>query len=75
MILKKEKKSLIMVTHDIAEAISISNKVIIMSKRPSYIKKNIDILIDNKKTPIEKRKDNLFSYYYDLIWKEIDNNE
>lgn len=71
-ILKKEKKSAIMVTHDLAEAISMSDKIIVLSKRPSKIKSIYDIKLDNKSTPIENRKDKKFSYYYDLIWKDID---
>lgn len=71
-IIKKEKKSAIMVTHDIAEAISMADKVIILSNRPSSIKKIIDINLENKSNPINNRKDKKFSYYYDLIWKEID---
>ncbi len=71
-ILKKENKSLIIVTHDLGEAISISNKVIIMSKRPSIIKDIIEIKLENNKNPIENRNDKNFSYYYNLIWKEID---
>lgn len=71
-IIKKEKKSAIMVTHDIAEAISMADKIIILSKRPSTIKKIINIKLTNKSNPINNRKAKEFSYYYDLIWKEID---
>ena len=71
-IIKNEKKSAIMVTHDIAEAISMADKIIILSKRPSTIKKIIDIKLTDKSTPINNRKAKEFSYYYDLIWKEID---
>lgn len=71
-IIKKEKKSAIMVTHDIAEAISMADKIIILSKRPSVIKKIIDINLTDKSTPINNRKAKEFAYYYDLIWKEID---
>ena len=71
-IIKKEKKSAIMVTHDIAEAISMADKIIILSKRPSKIKKVINIKLTDKSTPINNRKAKEFSYYYDLIWKEID---
>ncbi len=71
-IIKNEKKSAIMVTHDIAEAISMADKIIILSKRPSKIKKIIDIKLTDKSTPINNRKTKEFSYYYDLIWKEID---
>ncbi|MBQ9182098.1 MAG: ABC transporter ATP-binding protein [Bacilli bacterium] len=73
-IIKKEKKSVIMVTHDLAEAISMADKVIVLSKRPCSIKKIIPIKIENKSTPIENRKSKEFSKYYEEIWKEIDLN-
>ena len=71
-IIKKEGKSAIMVTHDISEAISMADKVIVLSNRPSTIKHIYDINLENKTTPIENRKDKNFAYYYDLIWKDID---
>lgn len=71
-ILKKEKKTMIMVTHDIAEAISMCDKVIVLSNRPAVIKKVYNIELENKSTPINNRKDKKFSYYYDMIWKDID---
>ena len=71
-IIKNEKKSAIMVTHDIAEAISMADKVIVLTKRPSTIKNIIDIKLTDKKNPINNRKTKEFPYYYDLIWKEID---
>lgn len=71
-ILKSEKKSAIMVTHDLAEAISMSDKVIVLSKRPGNIKHIYDINLSNKSNPIENRKAKEFSTYYDLLWKDID---
>ena len=71
-IIKKEKKSAIMVTHDIAEAISMADRVIVLTKRPSKVKYVVDIELENKTNPINNRKDKFFSKYYDLIWKEID---
>ncbi len=71
-ILKKEKKTMIMVTHDIAEAISMCDKVIVLSNRPAVIKNIYNIELENKSTPINNRKDKKFSYYYDAIWKDID---
>ncbi len=73
-IIKKEKKTVIMVTHDIAEAISMSDRIIVLSKRPAIIKNIYEIKLENKQNPIENRKDKNFVKYYDLIWKEIDNN-
>lgn len=74
-ILKKENKTMIMVTHDIAEAISMCDKVIVLTDRPAKIKKIYNIELDNKDTPINNRKDPKFNYYYDLIWKDIDYHE
>lgn len=71
-IIKGEGKSIIMVTHDIAEAISMCDKVIILSKRPCSVKKIINILYDNKSIPSNNRKENKFTSYYDEIWREID---
>ena len=71
-IIKKEKKSVIMVTHDIAEAISMADKVVVLSHRPSEIKEIIEINLTNKTTPINNRKAKEFSTYYEKIWKAID---
>lgn len=54
------------------EAISMSDKVIVMSSRPGKIKKIYNIELTNKSTPIENRKAKEFSEYYDKIWKDID---
>ncbi len=70
-IIKKEGKSAIMVTHDISEAVSMADRIIVLTDRPSTIKKIYTINLENKKTPIENRQDKKFSYYYDQIWKDI----
>ena len=74
-ILKKEKKTMIMVTHDIGEAISMCDKVIVLTDRPAKIKNIYNIELENKDTPINNRRDPKFNYYYDLIWKDIDYHE
>lgn len=61
-----------MVTHDIAEAISMCDKVVVLTNRPSKIKNIYDIKLENKSTPIDNRKDKMFTYYYEKIWKDID---
>ena len=71
-IIKSEKKSAIMVTHDISEAISMADRVIVLSERPSKIKKIYEINLTDKSTPINNRKAKEFSKYYDMIWKDID---
>lgn len=71
-ILRKEKKTMIMVTHDIAEAISICDRVVVLSERPAVIKNIYNIELVNKSTPMNNRNDKKFTYYYNQIWKDID---
>ncbi len=74
-IIKNEKKSAIMVTHNLSEAISMSDRVIVLSKRPGKIKNIYKIEIPNRTTPTESRKTKEFTEYHDLIWKDIDFND
>ena len=73
-IIKKENKTAIMVTHNISEAVTMANKVFVLSERPAIIKKEFNINLTNKSTPINNRKCKEFDYYYDNIWKELDFN-
>lgn len=71
-ILRKEKITVLMVTHDISEAISMSDRVIVLTKRPGTIKKihNINFKIDNR-TPINCREQTEFTGYFNTLWKEL----
>lgn len=71
-IIKKEKKTAIMVTHDISEAISTSNRIIVLSNRPATIKKIYRVKLTNSSTPIHNRKCKEFAEYYDKIWRDLD---
>ena len=71
-IIKKEHKTAIMVTHDLAEAISIADRVVVLTNRPATVKKIFEIKLTNRKNPIENRKCVEFSKYYEDIWKELD---
>lgn len=70
-IIKKEKKTAIIVTHDIEEAISMADRVIVLSERPAVVKNIYDIKLPNKSTPINNRKIKEFDDYYNLIWKDL----
>ncbi|ERI89624.1 ABC transporter, ATP-binding protein [Clostridiales bacterium oral taxon 876 str. F0540] len=75
-IIKKESKTAIMVTHDISEAVSMSNRVIVLSKRPATIKKVFNINFDNSYcTPLKHREASEFRVYFNDIWKELDLND
>jgi len=75
-ILKNENITVLMVTHDISEAISMSDRVIILSNRPARVKDilKIDFEIENR-TPINCRESPKFSKYFDTIWKGLDVHE
>ena len=72
-ILRNENITTVMVTHDISEAISMSDRVIVLSKRPATVKKihTIDFEMGNR-NPMNARKSPKFSKYFDSLWKELD---
>lgn len=72
-ILKNEKITAIMVTHDISEAISMSDRVIVLTKRPATVKtiEEINFEMENR-NPMNVRKSPKFSKYFDSLWKELD---
>lgn len=68
-IIKDQKVSALLVTHDISEAISMADRIIVLSHRPAKLKKVIDIKISSEEnTPLSKRKSKEFSQYFDIIW-------
>lgn len=72
-ILEAESVTAILVTHDIAEAIALSDRVIVMSHRPCTVKNIHHIQI--KKGAAARRKSPLFPQYFDKIWEELKENE
>ena len=73
-IIKKEHKTVIMITHDIAEAISLASRIVVLSKRPAKIKSIYEVKLDNPSDPISNRQDKKFTTYYDQIWRDLDVN-
>jgi NitT/TauT family transport system ATP-binding protein len=72
-IIKNEKKTAILVTHDIAEAISMADRVIVLSHRPGTVKRiyNISLTCSNR-TPLNSREAPEFRCFFQDIWKELD---
>ncbi len=72
-IIREEKKTAILVTHDISEAISLSDRVVVLSKRPANVKKIFPITFSGKnRTPLQAREAPEFKDYFNAIWKELD---
>lgn len=74
-IIKKESKTAIMVTHDLAEAISMSDRIILLTKRPGSIKQIYNINLDKNISPIKNRSSKNFSDYYEKIWEDLNEND
>lgn len=70
-IIKSEHKTAILVTHDISEAISMSDKIIVLTKRPGKIKKIISLNFPDSQTPLERRNNILFNEYFKILWEEL----
>ncbi|WP_368489906.1 ABC transporter ATP-binding protein [Clostridium sp. BJN0013] len=71
-IIKNEGKTAIMVTHDISEAVSMSSRIIVLSKRPAKIKKIFNITFkEHHDSPLKSREDPEFRIYFNHIWKEL----
>lgn len=74
-IIRKQGKTAILVTHDISEAISLADRIIILNKRPGSIKKILDISLScNSERVIDKRQAPEFSKYFNEIWKELNSD-
>lgn len=75
-ILRKEHKPAILVTHDISEAISMADRIIILSARPATVQKIIPIELDmENRTPLTSRNAPKFKSYFNMIWKELNHND
>ncbi len=75
-IIRKEGKSALLVTHDLSEAISLADRVIILSGRPAAIRQTIPLIFDlSEDTPLNRRNAPEFKTYFNLIWKELNTDE
>ena len=71
-IIKREKKTVVMVTHDISESVAMSDRVIVLSRRPAEVKKICAIHFQKKNAlPLERREEPEFKEYFNAIWKEL----
>ncbi len=69
-IIKEQKKTTVLVTHDISEAISMSDIIIVLSDRPAKVKSVHRPIIDLP-TPVERRETQKFANCFKEIWKEL----
>ncbi|MBX9847501.1 MAG: ABC transporter ATP-binding protein [Xanthobacteraceae bacterium] len=77
VILRQEGKTVVLVTHDIGEAVSMADRVIVMSRRPGRVKSEHEIVYPGTKrpTPFAARSTAEFNAYFKTIWDELDLQE
>ncbi len=70
-ILKQENITSILVTHDLSEAISMSDKIIVLTKRPANILNIHTVNIDKSLSPLQRRESVAGKELFDKIWREL----
>lgn len=70
-IIKNEKKTAILVTHDISEAISVADRIVILSARPAKITAIRDMPFDKTLPPLRRRECPEFSAIFEQIWRDL----
>lgn len=74
-IIKQSKKTALLVTHDISEAISLSDRIIVLTRRPAKVRCEITLSFPlEKDTPPNRRNAPEFKQYFDQIWKELNHD-
>ena len=75
-IIRTQKKTAILITHDLSEAISVADRILILSSRPATVKKIITISFASEfDRPLSRRNAPEFSYNFNQIWKELKNDD
>ena len=74
-IIRREGKTALLVTHDISEAVSMSDRVFVLSRRPAVVKKTFDLSALRRLDPLQRRDDPAFGAVFNAIWKELELHE
>ena len=70
-IIKSEKKTAILVTHDISEAISLSDRILVLTKRPATLYKEHVLPFNKRLSPLKRREQKEFPILFDVLWREL----
>ena len=69
-IIRSEHKTAVLITHDISEAISVADKIIVLSRRPARVTA-VHMLDFPENEPLERRENKEFSTWFELLWREL----
>lgn len=70
-IIKEQKKTAILVTHDLSEAVSLADRILILSSRPARLRRIVSIDMPAGLSPMQRRGHDTFKDYFNLIWEEL----
>ena len=70
-IIKREGKTALLVTHDIGEAVTMADRVLVFSGRPATLRKDLPITFPPGLSPLQRREAPEFRGYFTEIWKEL----
>lgn len=75
-IIRKENKTAILVTHDLSEAVSLGDRILVLSERPAILKKEVPLHFrEEENEPLQRRNAAEFKHYFNEVWKELNKNE
>ena len=69
-IIRSEKKTALLITHDISEAISVADKILVLSRRPATVTATHEVSFPENE-PLKRRENKEFSKWFELLWREL----
>ncbi|MDD6994677.1 MAG: ATP-binding cassette domain-containing protein, partial [Candidatus Borkfalkiaceae bacterium] len=69
-IIRSEKKTAILITHDISEAVSVADEALVLSCRPATLVSEYALPF-GEETPLKRRENPLFSVWFEKLWKDL----
>lgn len=75
-IIRTRRKTAVLITHDLSEAISVADRILVLSSRPAKVKGIVEISFAPEfDRPLARRNAPEFSSYFNELWKELKNDE